>query len=99
MRLICTFAFAAVAAVLLARPASAQGAMAIPLNAEKSKTPEEIEKEKQIESDYKATIRKIPDAKVSNDPWGTMRSADTGTKPAQPKPKTTAPKKTSNAVN
>ena len=99
MRLIYTVAFAAVAAVLLVRPAAAQGAMAIPLNAEAAKTPEEIEKQKQIESDYKATIRKIPDAKVSNDPWGTMRSADTGAKPAQPKPKTTAPKKTSNAVN
>jgi hypothetical protein len=100
-RLIYTFAFATLAAVLLVRPAAAQGAMAIPLNGEGSKSPEELEKQRQIESDYKATIRKIPDAKVSNDPWGTMRSADTGaqSKPAQPKPKATAPKKTSNAVN
>jgi hypothetical protein len=98
MRAIRTFALAAVAAVLLVRPASAQGAMSIPLNSENAKAPEEIEKQKQIESDYKATIRKMPDAKA-NDPWGTMRSADTQSKPAQPKPKTAAPKKTSNAGN
>ena len=99
MRLITTVAFAAVAAVLLVRPASAQGAMAIPLNSENAKSPEEIEKQRQIEADYKAAIKKMPDAKAT-DPWGTMRSADTGAKPAQPKPKTIAPKKTtSNAVN
>jgi hypothetical protein len=86
------------AAVLLVHPASAQS-MAIPLNQEESKSPEQIEKQKQIEADYKATIKKIPDAKA-NDPWGNMRSADTATpKPAQPKPKTTATKKTNNAAN
>lgn len=98
MRLITTVAFAAVAAVLLVRPAAAQGAMAIPLNSENAKSPAEIEKQRQIEADYKATMKKLPDAKA-NDPWGTMRGADTGTKPAQPKPKTIAPKKTSNAAN
>jgi hypothetical protein len=100
MRLIHTFAFAVTAVVLLVHPAAAQTpGMAISLNGENAKSPEEIEKQKQIESDYKATIRKIPDAKLSTDPWGTMRSADTGaqSRPAQPKPK--APKKTSNANN
>ena len=79
--------------------------MAIPLNQENSKSPEEIEKQRQIEADYKATLKKIPDAKA-NDPWGNMRSSDTGSsaKPTQPKPKTTAAKttatkKTNNAAD
>jgi len=72
----------------------------IPLNQDSSKSPEQIEKQKKIDEDYRATLKKIPDAKA-NDPWGSMRSADTGTqaKPTQLKPKTTAPKKTTNAVN
>ncbi len=74
--------------------------MAIPLNQDEAKSPEQIEKQRQIDADYKATLKKIPDAKA-NDPWGNMRSADTGApaKPTQLKPKTTAPKKTSNAGN
>jgi hypothetical protein len=89
------------AAVLLAPAASAQSpGMSIPLNQEEGKSPEQIEKQRQIEADYKATIRKIPDAKA-NDPWGNMRSADTPTqaKPTQIKPKTSAQKKTNNAAN
>ena len=39
-----------------------------------SKTAEEIEKAKEVERAYKDTIRKIPDAAVSNDPWGNVRS-------------------------
>jgi hypothetical protein len=100
MRPIHTFALAVAAVVLLARPTLAQSpGMSIPLNSEEAKSPEEIEKQKQIESDYKATIKKMPDAKA-NDPWGNMRSADTGSqaKPTQIKPKT-APKKTNSAVN
>jgi hypothetical protein len=74
--------------------------MAIPLNQDEAKSPEQIEKQKQIDADYKATLKKIPDAKA-NDPWGNMRSADTGTpaKPTQLKPKSSTPKKTSNAGN
>ena len=101
MRLTHTIAFAIAAVVLLVGPASAQSlGMGIPLNQDDGKTPEQIEKQKQIESDYKATIKKLPDAKAT-DPWGNMRSADTTSqaKPTQLKPKTTAPKKTTNAVN
>jgi hypothetical protein len=38
-------------------------------------TPEEAQREREIESRYNETINdKIPDKKVSNDPWGNMRS-------------------------
>ena len=100
MRFVHSFGLAIAALVLLARPASAQSpGMAIPLNSEDAKSPEEIEKQKKIEDDYKATIKKIPDAKT-NDPWGNMRSADTApAKPTQLKPKSTTQKKTNNAAN
>jgi hypothetical protein len=42
-----------------------------------SKTPEEKEAEAERDKKYRDSLRKIPDAKVSNDPWGTVRSADT----------------------
>jgi len=38
------------------------------------------EKAKEVDRDYQATIRKIPDQKISNDPWGSVRQAD---KPAK----------------
>jgi len=100
MRLLHTVGLAVVAAMLVAHSASAQTpGMAIPLNQDESRSPEQIEKQKQIDTDYKATLKKIPDAKA-NDPWGNMRSADTGTpaKPTQLKPKSSAQKKT-NAAN
>jgi hypothetical protein len=51
----------------------------------RSKTPEEIERDKQLDKAYKDSLRKIPDAKASNDPWGGVRSTET---PApQPKAK------------
>jgi hypothetical protein len=52
----------------------------------KSKTPEEIEQDKVTEKAYRDSLRKIPDAKVSNDPWGGVRSAD-APKPAPAKSK------------
>lgn len=39
-----------------------------------SKTPEEIEADQEKQKAYKDSLRKIPDAKVSNDPWGAVRS-------------------------
>ena len=39
-----------------------------------SKTPDQIEAEQEQERKYKDSLRKIPDAKVSNDPWGSVRS-------------------------
>jgi hypothetical protein len=39
-----------------------------------SKTPEERDAEAERDKKYKDSLRKIPDAKVSNDPWGSVRS-------------------------
>jgi len=50
-----------------------------------SKTPEEREAEAARDKAYKESLRKIPDAKTSSDPWGTVRSVET--------PKTSAPAK------
>ena len=60
------------------------------------KTPEEKAAEAEREKAYKETLKKIPDSKASNDPWGGMRSDP----PKQPAPKasaatTGAPKKKS----
>ena len=53
-----------------------------------TKTPEEKEQEAERDRKYKDSLRKIPDAKVSNDPWGGVRSdapktATTKTPPAK----------------
>lgn len=48
-----------------------------------SKTPEEKEADEAREKAYRDSLRKIPDAKASSDPWGTVRAVDA--------PKTTAP--------
>ena len=53
-----------------------------------SKTPEEKEAEAARDKAYKESLRKIPDAKVSSDPWGSMRAAETPKAPAPPKPRT-----------
>lgn len=42
----------------------------------KSKTPEEIERDKQLDKAYKDSLRKIPDAKAPNDPWGAVRTPE-----------------------
>jgi hypothetical protein len=44
------------------------------LSAAPSKSPDEIEADKAKEKAYKESLRKIPEAKVSNDPWGNVRS-------------------------
>jgi hypothetical protein len=77
---------------LLAGPAYAQiggggGAPNINLMPElTSKTPEEKEADAIKEKAYRESLRKIPDAKVSSDPWGNVRSTEP--------PKTTQAKKT-----
>jgi len=58
-----------------------------------SKTPDQIEAEQERDRKYKDSLRKIPDAKVSNDPWGGVRSdapktATTKVPPAARKTKT-----------
>ena len=79
------FRIAAVFA-LLAGPAYAQQTPAINLLSElPSKTPDQIEQEAAQQKAYKDSLRKIPDAKASSDPWGTVRSADTPKAPAPAK--------------
>jgi len=55
-----------------------------------SKTPEEKEAEAARDKAYKESLRKIPDAKVSSDPCGSVRGAETpkASAPAKPRTKT-----------
>jgi hypothetical protein len=52
-----------------------------------TKTPEQKEADAIREKAYRESLRKIPDAKTSNDPWGNVRAAEPP-KPAPAKPKT-----------
>ena len=54
-----------------------------------TKTPEQKEADAIKEKAYRESLRKIPDAKGSNDPWGTVRAAEPAkAAPAKPKTKT-----------
>ena len=53
-----------------------------------SKTPEEKEQDAIKEKAYKESLKKIPDAKTSSDPWGAVRSNDAPKTAAPAKPKT-----------
>jgi hypothetical protein len=84
---------AAALMVLLMAPAYAQMMPNVNLMPDvQSKSPEEKEQDAIKDKAYKDSLRKIPDAKASSDPWGTVRSADTpkATAPAKPKTKTGA---------
>jgi len=79
---------------LVAGPAFAQDAPHINLMADgPSKTDDEKAADAARDKAYKDTLKKIPDAKASSDPWGGMRADP----PKQPAPKaaaaTGAPKK------
>jgi hypothetical protein len=81
---------AAVLVALLAgfsAPASAQAPNINLLPEFQSKTPEQKEADALKEKAYRESLRKIPDAKGSNDPWGTVRTAEPP-KPAPAKAKT-----------
>jgi hypothetical protein len=77
-------------AALLSAPAYAQ--MQTPninlLPEVTSKTPEEKEQEAIRDQAYRESLKKIPDAKTSSDPWGTVRSSDAPKAAAPAKPKT-----------
>jgi hypothetical protein len=78
------------ALALAAGPAVAQTPNINLMPEVKSKSPEEKEQDAIRDKAYRDSLRKIPDAKVSNDPWGGVRSTD-APKPAtaaKPKPKT-----------
>ena len=43
---------------------------------ERRRTPEELQRDREIEAQYNRTVNeKIPNKKSSNDPWGNIRSA------------------------
>ena len=76
---------------LLTGPAAAQQTPNVNLIPEfQSKTPEEKEADAVKDKAYRESLKKIPDAKASNDPWGTVRSTDAPktASPAKPKAKT-----------
>ena len=86
---------AAAVVALLAGPAYAQVPNINLMPEVQSKSPEEKEAETERDKKYKESLKKIPDAKASNDPWGTVRSADApktstskASAPAKPRTKT-----------
>jgi hypothetical protein len=82
---------AAAVIALLTGPAYAQLPPINLLSEQPSKTPEEKEQEAEQQKAYKESLRKIPDAKGSTDPWGTVRSNDApkaSAAPAKPRTKT-----------
>ena len=68
---------AAAVVMLLTVPAYAQTPNINLMPEFQSKSPEEKEQDAIKEKAYKDSLRKIPDAKASSDPWGNVRSTDT----------------------
>lgn len=81
---------AAAVIVLLTAPAYAQTPHINLIPELQSKTPEEKEADAVRERAYRDSLKKIPDAKTSSDPWGNVRGADAPktTAPARPRTKT-----------
>jgi len=67
---------AAAVVVLLTVPAYAQTPNINLIPELVSKSPEEKEQDAIKEKAYKDSLRKIPEAKGSSDPWGTVRSTE-----------------------
>jgi hypothetical protein len=86
------FLLAAVFALLVV-PAYAQSPKMNLMPEVASKTPEQKAAEEERDKAYQESLKKIPDPKVSNDPWGTVRSD------AAPKAAATKHTKTGNAAN
>jgi hypothetical protein len=79
---------AAAVVALLAGPAYAQTPNVNLIPELQSKSPEEKEADAIKEKAYKESLKKIPDAKGSSDPWGAVRSTDTPKTSAPAKPRT-----------
>ena len=81
---------AAAAMMLLTAPAYAQMPNINLMPEVTSKSPEEKEQDAIKDKAYKESLKKIPDAKTSSDPWGTVRNneAPKAAAPAKPKTKT-----------
>jgi len=76
---------AAAVIALLATPAYAQTPQINLIPEIQHKSAEEKEADAVKEKAYRESLKKIPDAKASSDPWGNVRSADT---PKTVKPRT-----------
>jgi len=79
---------AAAVIVLLTGPAYAQTPNVNLMPEIASKTPEEKEAEAARDKAYKESLKKIPDAKASTDPWGSVRGVDAPKTSAPAKPRT-----------
>ena len=90
---------AAAVIVLLTAPAYAQTPNVNLIPELQSKSPEEKEAEATKEKAYRESLRKIPDAKASSDPWGTVRSNEAPKAAAPAKPKTKTGSSTANGNN
>ena len=88
MRILGAAAVAVAVVALLAGPAHAQTPNVNLIPELQSKSPEEKEADAVKEKAYRESLKKIPDAKASSDPWGTVRSADTHKTSAPAKPLT-----------
>jgi hypothetical protein len=86
---------ACVMLVLFVTPAFAQTPNVNLIPELPSKTPEQIEQDKQLQREYRDSLRKIPDAKASNDPWGSVRGTETPAASPRAKPKTKKPRSAS----
>jgi hypothetical protein len=72
---------AATMAVSFARPASAQLAPSLDLGSlnDRTYTPEQKERMQEIDKNYQATMKKVPDKQKANDPWaGTRQDSSNG---------------------
>jgi hypothetical protein len=74
--------------VLLTAPAFAQMPNINMMPETPTKSPEEKEQDAIRDKAYKESLKKIPDAKTSSDPWGTVRNNDAPKAAAPAKPKT-----------
>ena len=86
------------ASTFLVRPAHAQMPNINLIPELQSKTPEEKEADEARDKAYKESLKKIPDAKASSDPWGTVRS-DTPKSTTAPRSKSTAATKKTKTGN
>jgi hypothetical protein len=72
---------AAALIVLLAGPAYAQSPTINLMPELKTRSPEEKEQDAISDKAYRESLRKIPNAKATSDPWGEVRSPETKAAP------------------
>jgi hypothetical protein len=81
--------FSAVFAIaVLTAPAYAQAPSINLIPETVSRTPEQKEADEARDQAYRESLKKIPDAKVSADPWGSVRTDAPKVAPTKPRTKT-----------